>query len=84
MEQDSKMVLVHIFRIHWPYNKPKILLNYVNHVTFRFIEYTISQIEVIHEDTMNYLLSSLANDELILDYSSLFRKKHTIQTILIM
>lgn len=74
MEQDFKMGLVHLFDIYWPYQKPKILLNYVNCVTFRFIRYIISQIKVIHDETINYILSYLMNDEIILDYSSLFNK----------
>lgn len=70
MEQDYEMGLIHLFCIHYPYKKPKILLNYVNCI--RFIGHTISYIEVIHEDTMNYLLPSFTNNELILDYSSLY------------
>ena len=66
------MGLVHLFHMHWPHNKFKILLNYVNCITFRFIKHTISQIEVIHEDIINCLLSSLVKTKVILDYSSLF------------
>lgn len=76
MEHDSEMGLLHLFRIHWPYNKPRVLLNCVNYVNFKVIGHTIFKIEVIYEDTLSYLLPSFKNDELIVDHSLLFSKTY--------
>lgn len=74
MEQESKINSLHLFHLHWTYEKLKILLNCVDHVNFKFMEYSISRTEFIYDKVMIYILPSISNDETIYDYSSFFSK----------
>jgi len=38
MESELEMSLIHLLRVHWPYQRPKISLNYVDHVNIKYWE----------------------------------------------
>jgi len=51
---DSLMNWIHLFRLHWPYEKPRILLNYVDHMTLRCHGRSFSLTEVINDLVLDY------------------------------
>jgi len=36
MESKLEMSLIHLFRVHWPYHRPKISINCVDHVNIKY------------------------------------------------
>lgn len=74
MEPDSEMSLIQLFHIHWPYDKDKILLNCVEHMTLKYMGKSLSLTDVVSDLMMEYNTISLTHDEIIYKYNSLFSK----------
>lgn len=56
------------------YEKPKILLNYVEHTSIKYLERFISLTNVVSELIIKYNTFTVINDKIIYDYSSFFSK----------
>jgi len=68
------MSLIQLFCIHWPYDKAKILLNCVEHMTLKYMGKYLSLTDVVSDLMMEYSTILLTHDEIIYSYSSLFSK----------
>lgn len=68
------MILNHLFRIRWPYQRPKISLNCVDHVNIKYWGWIISLIDVVNDSVIQYNTSKIPNHDIIYDYTSIFSK----------
>ena len=78
MESELEMSLVHLFWIHWPYHKPKISPNCVDHVNIKYLGRIISFIEVGDDSVIQYNTSIVLDHDIVYDYTSLFNKTCSI------
>lgn len=76
IEHEYEMSLVQLFHLHQPNNKPKIMLDCVEFVHFKFMDYPIISTSTIFNQVLVYLALHLPNDEIVYDYSSLFSNSY--------
>lgn len=72
IEQESEMSLLQWFRLHWPYDKPNIVIDYVKYVHIKFMGYPLILTLVVFYQVFSYFAPCFPKDEVVYDYSSLF------------
>jgi len=82
MELESKMSLVHLFHMLWPYHKPKISLNYVDHVNIKYWGQIISFTNVVNDLVVGYNTSSILIYDIIYDYTTHFSKTSCVDNVI--
>jgi len=72
MEQEYEMSLIQLFHMHWPYDKPKFMIDYVEDVHIKFIGYPLILTAVISYHALSYFAPYFLKDEVVYAYSLLF------------
>lgn len=82
MELKSEMSLIHLFHVHWLYQRPKFLLNYVDHVNIRHWGWIILLTDVVDDLVIEYNTFIIMNHDIIYDYISLFSKTCCVDNVI--
>lgn len=72
MKLEYEMSLIYLFHIHLPYQRSKILSNYVDHVNIKYWERIISFTNVFNDLVIKYNTSTIMNNDIIYHYTSFF------------
>lgn len=78
MKTESLTNWIHLFCLRWPYERPRILLNYVDHMTLQCCGRLISITEVINDLVLDNNTYLILHNKIIYDYSSLFSKNYYV------
>ena len=74
MELKFEISLIHLFCIHWPYQRPKISLDCVDHVNIKNWGRIMSFIDVVNDLVIEYNTSTILTYDIIYDYTTHFSK----------